>query len=126
MNSQIASCMEKQVIAVHLDDTAERVVKKLESNKLTFVPVIDSQGKCFGIISAADFVQLHNAGKNPKTTYAWEMCRHSFTEISPNVSIKDAGELMVKKKIHHLIVIENNKMKGIVSSIDLIRARLPD
>jgi CBS domain-containing protein len=116
--------MEKNIITVDLDTTAEHVEEILDSHKLSCVPVIDPKGKCFGIISATDFVHFHNAHKNPKAEKAWEVCTHKTIEVSPDISIEEASELMVKYKIHHLMVTDNNVMKGIVSSIDIIRACL--
>ncbi|NDD11332.1 MAG: CBS domain-containing protein, partial [Betaproteobacteria bacterium] len=37
---------------------------------------------------------------------------------SPSVSVKDAMALMVDKKIHCLVVFENEKMCGIISDRD--------
>lgn len=113
--------MEKNIITVDLDDTAEHVEEILDSHKLSCVPVIDSEGKCFGVISATDFVHFYIAHKNPKVEHAWEVCTHKIIEVSPDISVIEASELMVKNKIHHLVVTENNAIKGIVSSIDLIR-----
>ena len=124
MNNPITSFMEKNIIAVDLNDSVERVEEILDSHKLSFVPVIDPNGKCFGVISATDFLHFHNTYKNPKTEHAWEICTHKIIEVSPAISIKEAGELMVKNKIHHLVVTENNTIKGIVSSFDIIREGL--
>ena len=121
MNDSIISFMETNIISVDLDDTAEYVNEILDSHKLSCVPVIDSNKKCFGVISATDFLHFYNAHKNPKLEKAWEICTHKIIEVNPSISINEASELMVKNRIHHLVVIENNEIKGIVSSIDLIR-----
>ena len=113
--------MEKNIITVELDDTVEYAGKLLDSHKLSCIPVIDSKGKCFGVISATDFVHFCNAQKNPKAKHAWEVCTHKVVEVSSDISVKEASELMVENKIHHLVVTENNAIKGIVSSIDLIK-----
>lgn len=52
---------------------------------------------------------------------AWEICTHKVLEVAPGIFINEASELMVGNKIHHLVVTENNVIKGIVSSIALIR-----
>ncbi|WP_083758946.1 CBS domain-containing protein [Shewanella sediminis] len=41
-------------------------------------------------------------------------------EVGTDTSIKEAAELMVAHNIHHLLVVENDAIKGIVSSIDFI------
>lgn len=100
MNNPAISLMEKNIIAVDLNDIAEYVEDILDSHKLSCVPVIDSKGECFGVISATDFVHFHNIRKNPKAERAWEVCTHKVIEVSPDISFKEASELLVKNKIH--------------------------
>ena len=121
MRKQITSLIGESVITVELNDTVETVEKVLDSNQLSCVPVINAQGECFGVISAPDLVHFHNARKNPIAERAWEMCTHKTIEVSPDISVKEAAALMVKNSIHHLVVIEDGSIKGIVSSIDIIR-----
>jgi len=75
----------------------------------------------FGVISAPDLVHFHNARKNPIAEHAWEMCTHKIIEVSSDLTVKDAASLMVKNNIHHLVVTEDGSIKGIVSSIDILR-----
>ena len=121
MDKPISSLMEKHVTVVDIDDTVDRVKEILDSHKLSCVPVVDSKGNCFGVISATDLVHFHTMRKNQKAERAWEVCTHKVIEVSPDISVKEAAELMVKNKIHHLVVTENKSIKGIVSSIDLVR-----
>jgi len=121
MKNQITALIGENVITVKLNDTVETVEKVLDSNQLSCVPVINAQGECFGVISAPDLVHFHNARKNPGAECAWEMCTHKIIEVSSDISVKEAAELMVKNNIHHLVVAEGGSIKGIVSSIDIIR-----
>jgi len=121
MRKQITSLIGENIITVKLNDTVETVEKVLDSHQLSCVPVINTDGECFGVISAPDLVHFHNARKNPIAERAWEMCTHKIIEVSADISVKEAAELMVKNNIHHLVVIEDGSIKGIVSSIDIIR-----
>jgi len=121
MRKQITSLIGENVITVKLNDSVETVEKVLDSNQLSCVPVINTQGECFGVISAPDLVHFHNARKNPIAERAWEMCTHKIIEVSSDISVREAAELMVKNNIHHLVVVEDGSIKGIVSSIDILR-----
>jgi CBS domain-containing protein len=121
MKKQITSLIEESVITVALNDTVETVEKVLDSHHLSCVPVINARGECFGVISAPDLVHFHNARKNPNAERAWEMCTHRTIQVSPDISVKEAAELMVKNNIHHLVVVEDGSIKGIISSIDILR-----
>ena len=121
MKKKITSLIEENVITVELNDTVETVEKVLDSHHLSCVPVINAKGECFGVISAPDLVHFHNARKNPIAERAWEMCTHKIIEVGPDISVKEAAELMVKNNIHHLVVVEDGSINGIVSSIDILR-----
>ena len=54
------------------------------------------------------------AGVNPKKAGS----RHEGLPVYG--SVKQAAELMVKNNIHHLVVVEDGSIKGIVSSIDIL------
>ena len=121
MRKQITSLIEENVITVKLNDTVETVEKVLDSHQLSCVPVINTEGECFGVISAPDLVHFHNARKNPIAERAWEMCTHKIIEVSSDISVKEAAQLMVENNIHHLVIVEDGSIQGIVSSIDILR-----
>jgi len=116
--------MEKNIVIADIDDTAERVIEILDSHKLSCVPIVESNGNCFGVISATDFIHFYNAHKNPKAVHAWEICTHKIIEVNSDISIEQASKLMIENKIHHLVITEARKIVGIISSIDLLRESL--
>lgn len=124
MDKPISSLMEKHVKTVDTDDSVDRVEEILRAQKLSCVPVVDAMGQCFGVISATDLLHFHAMRRNQKSERAWEVCSHKVIEVNPDISITEAAELMVSNKIHHLVVTEEKSIKGIVSSIDLVKACL--
>ena len=122
MNETISNLIATELVSVDLDDTIKVVIETLDTHKLSCVPVVDSDGKCFGVISSPDLVHFQKMKINPKAELAWEVCTHNFIELSPKASINEAVELMVKNKIHHIIISENNSLKGILSSLDIIES----
>jgi predicted transcriptional regulator len=113
--------MEKHVTAVETEDTVESLEKVMNSSGLSCVPVVDSKGDSFGIVSTADLVLFHSQKRNPKAVRAWEMCTYRLVKVGPDVSVKEAARLMLARKIHHLIVISGErKVQGIISSLDIV------
>lgn len=121
MDANISSVMQRDILAVDVDEPVEKVEWLLIQNKLSFVPVIDPCGDCFGVISAPDLVHFHLTKKNPKKERAWEICTHRVIEVSPEVPVLEVARIMIENKIHHVIVTEENILKGVASSIDLLR-----
>ena len=124
MNDPISTLMQKRVITVDTNASVDRVEEILNSNRLSCVPVVDARGKCFGVISTPDLVHFHALHKDSKTKLAWEVCTHKIIEVSPDISVMEAAELMIKNNIHHIVLTENKSIKGIVSSIDIVEEYL--
>lgn len=121
MDSSVSSLMERNVVEVGLEDTVYRVEEILDSHNLSCVPVIDADGKCFGVISAPDLVHFHKLRKNSQTARAWEVCTHKVIEVTSVITIKEAAEIMAEHRIHHLVVTDGNAIIGIISSIDIVK-----
>lgn len=124
MNKPIALLMNRHATTVDINDTIDKVEKIMNSHKSSCVLVIDWDQSCFGVISHPDIVRFHEMGKNPKTERAWELCTHKVIEVSPDTPASETAKLMLKNKIHHIVITENKLIKGIVSSTDFVREYL--
>lgn len=124
INSQISAFMQSYVVGVELDDSVEHVCRVLDQHQLHCVPVFTPDKQVFGVISASDLVHFATLHDDPKQQHAWEVCSHKVTTVNAAISAKQAAELMVEQKIHHLIVMNQQHIVGIVSSLDLIQACL--
>lgn len=120
MDKPISYIMTKTVQTANTEDTVERIEELLNSHGLSSVPVVDSKGVLFGIISASDVLHFHSTGKSPKAAHAWEICTYKPIEVSPTTPVGEVAKLMVKNKIHHVVVSENKSIQGFVSSLDFV------
>ena len=121
MNELISHVMAKTVWTAVMEDTAEDVEDLLNRRSLSAVPVVDADGGIFGIVSAADISHVHAAKKNPKAVRAWELCTHKPVAVRPETSVGEVARLMIKHKIHHILVTKNGKLCGIVSALDFVQ-----
>jgi CBS domain-containing protein len=107
-------------LTVLTKDTIDVVEDMLSRHDLSAVPVTDAKGAVFGIISSMDIMHLHATHKNPKTVRAWELCTYKPIQVVSTTPARDVARVMVEKKIHHVLVIDNGKLAGIVSSLDFV------
>jgi len=124
MQKPVSTIMSKQVVTVGLNESVDAVEALMYSNQLSCLPVIDFDHNCFGVISAPDLSHFYALRENPKSSKAWEVCTHKVVEVSPDMQVKEAAQLMIKNKIHHLVIAENETIIGIVSSNDIIEEYL--
>lgn len=123
MEQTVSSLMSTPVVTARADDTIESVSEQLSENGLSFVPVIDSpKGALLGIISAADVIQFKSAKRNPAAVRAWEICLYKPLEVNADVPISELARLMVERQEHHVVVMDQDRVVGVVSSFDFVKA----
>lgn len=126
MDKPVSTLMTFPVTTVRADDTVERVGEELRRHGLSFAPVVESpNAPPLGIVTAADLLQFQAAGRDPKSVFAWQICSYRPVEVAPDTPVADVARLMVERHIHHVVVMENNTMKGVVSSLDFVRQFIP-
>lgn len=116
--------MHGVVTPVSMDDTIEEVEALMKSRRISSVPVYDGDGAILGIVTSTDLVKLHASGRDPKAVRAWEICTYRPIEVTPDTPLEKVAELMLEHKVHHVMVMENEALKGIVSSLDFVRLHL--
>lgn len=120
MDKPVSALMQTQVTTVNMEASIASVEQTLDDKKLSCVPVVDADGKCFGVISAPDLVHFHRVRGNSLAERAWEVCTHTVVEAGPEISVRQAARLMLSNKVHHVVIVENESIVGMVSSLDLV------
>ena len=149
----VADIMDPEPVTVAPEDTVEAVLRVLRDNELPGVPVVNSGGRCVGIITEADllmtgedaalhlphyfelfggFVFLESLGhfeeRLRKATAA--LARDLMTEdpktIEPDVSIQDAARVISRSKHNRLPVVQHGRLVGVVTRVDVLEALTRD
>jgi predicted transcriptional regulator len=120
---QVKEVMTGEVISVNINTPVSEVVKKLVSNNISGVVVIDNVGDMVGVISALDIFKLLNERKNWDFVAEDIMTPYAIT-ITPDTEIEEAAKMMLENSIHRLIVTlspTKKKPVGILSSTDILK-----
>ncbi len=76
-----------------------------------------------GIMSERDYARkVILLGKSSKEASVKEIMSSKVIYVEPYQSVEECMALMIDKKIRHLPVFENNKLAGIISIGDVVRA----
>lgn len=116
------------------------MVKILLTNKISGAPVVDEQDKLIGMVSEKDLFRIlyphfKSYYENPELYLDLEgreskaqeiqshrvetfMCQKVVT-TTPDVLVMAAGAVMLAKGVHRLIVIEKEKIVGIITRRDI-------
>ena len=101
-------------------------IRTLIKNKISGAPVVDETGWIVGIISEFDCLKpiLESSYHNDVGIHVKNCMTKEITTIDSNASLMDAATLFLNNGWRRLPVIENKKLVGQISRIDILRAIL--
>jgi CBS domain-containing protein len=108
------------VRSVPPDATVFQAVKAMDKFKVGALMVIDNR-KLVGIISERDYTRkVVLKERTSKTTKVSEIMCHKIAQVEPEAGIEKCMDIMGKRRIRHLPVVEKGKVLGVISSTDLL------
>ena len=139
-----ADVMVTNVITVGLDACLQDVAHLLLTNRISAVPVVDSDGKVVGIVSEGDLMRRAEAGTGRRRSWwlslltgkeglaaqyvkehsrkvADVMTRDVIT-ATPDTPLQDIANVLEKNSIKRVPIIKDGKMVGLVSRANLLQA----
>ena len=116
---QIRDIMEKDVITIENDKTAQDAAKIIAENDISFL-VVMNDGIPQGVLSESDFVRrIAVEDKKSSEVLISEIMSYKFRSVGPTTTIEDAIQKMLNKNIRRLLVLDNEKLVGVVTQTDL-------
>jgi CBS domain-containing protein len=107
--------MTTQVITVKPDLSTQELAKTLSQHKISGAPVVDQNGKVTGVVSDGDI--LSKKGERVSL-----LMSKPLVFVTEDVPVEKIAELMITNKINRVPVLSGEKLVGIVSRGDIIRA----
>ena len=112
--------MTKYVLSLEKSFSIQDAAEKMKSDKVGSIIVTDND-KPIGIITERDFVTRVAAEGRPLFTEISEVMSSPLISIDHQETIWEASELMKRKNIHKLPVIEDDQIVGIVTTSDIVK-----
>jgi len=117
---RIRDVMTRRLITSSPDDTVQKVASTMAENRIGSV-IITEDGDNEGIVTERDICyKVVAKGLSPSKVLAKEIMTKSLVTISSDSTIIDAAKLMVKKGIRRLVVVESEKIVGILTASDIL------
>ena len=141
---KIADIMTSDVVTLEAGGTIHEALVLMGENRVSAIPVVDREGRCVGILSTTDLVDMtrdvdddlyqidlvdptsrrflldrlaHSMGNEKIDSFMSE----TLTTVSPDSTLANATRKILKAGIHHLPVIDDeDRLVGIVSSLDIL------
>ena len=110
MNSPVATCKAEADVA--------RVRMKMDEMGYGAMPITQEENGrevLKGIVTIKDLAGLYD------NISVKQVMKEKVTIVHPESSAQAAAQLMVKKQIHHLVVMKEGDILGMLSSADFVR-----
>lgn len=118
---QVSEIMSRNVLTIDLSETVINAAKIMAEKKRGGLVVVDKH-KPVGVITESDLVRkVISKNLDSNQMKVSDLLDRELISISPNVTLYDAANLMVKNKIRRLPVIQDGKLIGIVTILDLAK-----
>jgi CBS domain-containing protein len=144
---RVKDVCSRDLVFVHADGTIHEALTLMVENRVSALPVVDKQGGCQGILSSTDVVEfalelddeLQDFGRAEDGSHQWlldrlaeqDMDRRSVQDLMTatvatvglETPLDEAAREMIRHRVHRLPVVdEKERLVGIISTMDILRA----
>jgi CBS domain-containing protein len=146
---RIREIMDSSPATVAPDASVEEVVAALREHQLPGLPVVDADGRCVGIVTEADLILPDDDGDlhiphyvnlfggtvflEPLSRFetrlrkafaatAADMMSSDPDTVAPDTTVRDAARLIHESGHNRLPVVEDGRLVGVVTRVDVLGA----
>ena len=112
----VQDLMTRDVFALAEDTELADVVRLLKERKLSGAPVVCKDGRPVGMVSLRDLADP----SCPAVGTASDAMSSRVVCVDSGASLREAAELMVAESLHRLLVVDDGRMVGILSALDVL------
>lgn len=118
---KVEDVMSSPVVTIKDTDTVLAAAKLMKKNEIGCVVVIDKTGKPRGLMTERDLVRrVTSFDLLPSKVQAGKSMTKPPATIESSANVTDAAKKMRELKIRRLIVVQGNKLAGIITSNDIV------
>ncbi|SHE93619.1 CBS domain-containing protein [Desulforamulus putei DSM 12395] len=119
MSQRLKDIMTQNVATVTPQQTVQEAAQLMSQYNVGSVPVVEN-GKCVGIVTDRDIaLRAVSQGQDPATTKVQTVMTTGVVTGTPQMDVHEAANLMARRQIRRLPVVENGQLAGIVALGDL-------
>jgi CBS domain-containing protein len=110
------------VVSVSPETSVYDAIKTMAEHEIGALVVLE-KGRLVGIVSERDYARkVILKGKSSRETPVAEIMTREVVTVRPETSIEKCMQLMTKERVRHLPVCEGDKLVGIISIGDVVKA----
>jgi CBS domain-containing protein len=117
--STVSHVMRTKLETVNQSSTAQEAAKRMRDKRVSSLVVIDKEEAPIGIVTERDLVrQVCSKDISSNNITIHHIMSSPIVTIDVNASIEEAAEKMILKKVRHLLIVDENRLNGIITPSD--------
>ena len=113
----------RKVWSISPDAIVYRSLELMSEKEIGALMVINDKGKVEGILTERDYARkVFLKGRSSKETYVKEIMTSELFAVNPTSSVEECMALITEERIRHLPVMDGDKLVGIISIGDVLKA----
>lgn len=118
----VRDIMRRNVKTVRIDDSVHAAVQKMNKFQIGSV-IVTNNGRAVGIITERNILErVVEPRLDPGTVWAKDIMSAPLITVDPNDAVEEAAKIMAQRRIKKLPVVEGDKVVGVISTSDIVRA----
>jgi len=113
---KVSDQMTTPVVITQRNVRIQHVKEMFARKKVNAAPVLEEDGTITGIITSSDLVRATD-----EDSIVQDIMSDRVHIAMKNNRLKDAASMMVKNGVHHLVVMEEGNVVGMISALDIVK-----
>ena len=121
---RVKDVMDRNVHSVDGGITVEKAINEMLQNKVWSL-IVEKEGRPAGVVTERDMIRrCFGKGLPPDLTSVWSIASSPLITVGPDVTIRDAMDIMTAKDVRRLFVVDDGKIIGRITQTDLFQSTL--
>jgi CBS domain-containing protein len=116
MSIKISDLMARRVISAQPHQTVGHLRKLMEQNRIGAIPIVGQDNEALGIVTSTDL-----ARRLKEETPCSRIMSEGVHSVPAYNDVSVAARIMRKHRIHHVLITEEKRVVGLISSFDLLK-----
>ena len=115
---RVEDLMSSEVVTIAKEDSIARARRLMAEKSVSALPVINEDGHLVGIVSSRDFLGMQPDEERAPVSALMQRRVHTLTG---QADVTQLARVMGHHGIHHVVIVGSKTVRGIVSSLDLLK-----
>lgn len=132
----VSQIMTKELITLHLSQSLYDAENLFQKHKIRHIPVVENE-KLLGVLSYSDLLKISYADVEESESESEDTASVSYVVYDmysiaqvmtkspviaePETTIKEVVEILAEQSFHSIPIVEDGKIKGIVTTTDILK-----